>query len=126
MSELPSQNPEAKTKVGSAELLRTMYETGADQLYEEETGEKAVAGGVRTPEAQAYVDAKLASINFEDRSKWQNNAELELTLSQASSRRLQSLLSETGNASGHMNASGHDNASGHQNASGHLRADGSM
>lgn len=119
MSELPSKAPEEQS-VNSADMLRTMYTTGADQLFFKKTGQEPIVNGNRTPEAKAYADTLLDPINFEDRTNWQKNANLEMKLSQASNRRLKSFLPDGGNASGHMNESGHDNASGH------TRADGSM
>jgi len=47
-----------------------------------------------TEEAQKYVDAKLSPINYEDRTNWQDNADLEMELMQASKRRLQSALEQ--------------------------------
>lgn len=93
MSELPGKAPEQK--INSADMLRTMYTTGADQLYFEETGQEPVVDGVRTQEAKAYADNLLAPINFEDRTNWQQNAELEMKLSQASNRRLMSMTNKS-------------------------------
>jgi len=90
MSELPDRGPEQA--FNSAKMLKTMYETGAEQLYEEETGKVAIENGARTSDAQTWVDSKLAPINFEDRKNWQINADLEMSLSQACSRRLGSPL----------------------------------
>ncbi len=87
MSEQQRPSPES---IQDVDILRTMYETGADQLYYEETGKSPIENGERTDEAKEYAEKLLAPIDFEDRSNWRDNANLELKLSQASSKRLMS------------------------------------
>ena len=90
MIEVP-KSPETK-KINPADLLKTLYGSGADQMYEEETGERAIVDGARTQEAQQYVNKKLAPIDFNNRQNWQKNANLESDLAKAASQRLKNAL----------------------------------
>lgn len=82
-------SPQPEKPFNPADMLRTMYTIGADELWFEEHGSEPDRG---SEDYQKFVDGKLAPIDFQNRQGWQKNAELEEELGSAAIRRTQRLL----------------------------------
>jgi hypothetical protein len=87
--------------VSGVDLLRSMYEVGAAQLWKEKFGTEPDIGD---KEYATYLDTLFKHINFDDRTKWREGvgllgkffggSDLEQGLIEAANRRLNELSND--------------------------------